>query len=409
VTWFKPREGDNTVRIIPWHSADERFDELTKKWGTHWGIDIIFHQGVGSDKGSYLCLDKMKGEPCPICDVQREEDIESLKQKDRVLVWLIDRDDEKAGPKLWAMPLGNSRDISNASVVKGSGELLAVDDPFEGYDVMFTREGTKRNTRYKQFAVARNPSPLHHKGATMDKWLDYVTEVPLPDMLKFYDADYLDKVLQGQSASDDDDEGEERGGKGGRDRGEDRPARRGRDRDDDNSRDDRRRDRDEDDGGGRSSRRSRDDDNSDRDDDRGRDRDRDRDDDSGGRSERRRPSRDEDDAEGEFTREARRPPRDAEEDGERDRDDDRGGGGGRSSRRGSREPENEGDNGGGRSSRRSRDRDDDSGDSRDDSGGGKTERYRGRGSEDAGKDGDPDDDGGAGKRLREVGTRRSRK
>jgi hypothetical protein len=232
VIWYKPREGENCIRLIPWLSADKSFDKYVDRWGTHWGIDLIFHQGVGSDKGTYLCLDKMKGEPCPICEVWRTEDVEALTPKDRVLCWLIDRDDEKSGPKLWAMPLGNSRDISGESTVKGSGDLLAIDDPEEGYDVFFVREGTKRNTRYKQFAVDRNPSPLSENPKTQDKWLGYVTDNPLPELLKYYEPEYLDKVLSGQAAQSEEaeDEGQERGARRGR--GSDRddpPPRRGRD------------------------------------------------------------------------------------------------------------------------------------------------------------------------------------
>ncbi len=233
VIWFSPREGENCIRIIPWASAGKEFDELVEKWGTHWGIDLITHMGVGADKGTYLCLDKMKGEPCPICDAYRDEAIDSLKPKDRVLTWLIDRDDEKSGPKLWAMPMSNSKDISGESMVKGSGELLAIDDPEEGYDVYFIREGTKRNTRYKQFDVARDPSPLSKDSKKMDKWLDYVTENPLPNLLKFYDPEHLEKVLSGQASAREEaeDEGEERSSRrGGRnsDRDDAPPSRRGR-------------------------------------------------------------------------------------------------------------------------------------------------------------------------------------
>ena len=293
VIWFKPREGENTIRIIPWASSDKSFDDLVEKYGTHWGIDLMVHNQVGADKGSYLCTDKMRGEPCPICDAYRDEGIEALRLSERVLVWLIDRDDEKAGPKLWSMPLSNSRDISGASSVKGSGELLAVDDPEEGYDVYFVREGTKRNTRYKQFDVARDPSPLSTKAKTMEKWLDYVVENPLPGMLKFYDAEYLDKVLSGQASSREEaeDEGEERGG-GRRGRGGDKD-----DRDERSSRRGRSDDSETDDPPPRSSRR-------------GRDPEADPEDEPAPRS--RRGGRDDPD-DGEFTRPSRRASRDDRE------------------------------------------------------------------------------------------------
>lgn len=221
--WFKPREGENCIRLLPWlNGEDPDFEKLDEKWGNHWGIDIIIHNQVGPDKGGYLCLDKMNGEPCPICEAWRTDDIDEIKPGDRVLCWLIDRNDEKAGPKLWSMPLGVSKDFSAASTIKGSGEILLIDDPEEGYDIYFDREGEKKLTKYKRIEVAREPSPLHDEEKKQNKWLDYISEHRLPDMLKFYDADYLEKVLSGQiSASerdDDEDEDDDRGSsrRGGR-------------------------------------------------------------------------------------------------------------------------------------------------------------------------------------------------
>jgi hypothetical protein len=211
VTWFKPKPGENCIRLIPWLSgADPDFNKLEERWGNHWGIDIIVHRNVGPDNGTYLCLDKMTGAPCPICDAWRGDDIDELKPSDRVLCWLLDRNDEKAGPQLWAMPLGVSKDISAVSQVKGSGadrgEVLLIDNPDEGYDVFFDREGEKIRTQYKRVAVARDPTPLAEKQKEQDGLLAYVLERRLPDILKYYEPDYLDKILSGQQRADGSDE-----------------------------------------------------------------------------------------------------------------------------------------------------------------------------------------------------------
>jgi hypothetical protein len=206
VTWYKPHDGENHVRIIPWLNGDDPdFDALIEKWGSHWGIDIIVHRNVGPDNGTYLCNDKMNGEPCPPCDAYRDGE-DDLRGSDRVLCWLVDRKAEKSGVQLWAMPLGNSKDISAVSQVKGSGAVLLIDDPEEGYDIYFEREGEKKRTKYKRFEVDRDPSPLHENEKKQADWLEYVTERRLPDLLKFYDAEYLDKVLSGQSSKSEDDE-----------------------------------------------------------------------------------------------------------------------------------------------------------------------------------------------------------
>jgi hypothetical protein len=242
VTWYKPHDGENHVRIIPWLNGDDPdFDALIEKWGSHWGIDIIVHRNVGPDNGTYLCNDKMNGEPCPPCDAYRDGE-DDLRGSDRVLCWLVDRKAEKSGVQLWAMPLGNSKDISAVSQVKGSGAVLLIDDPEEGYDIYFEREGEKKRTKYKRFEVDRDPSPLHENEKKQADWLEYVTERRLPDLLKFYDAEYLDKVLSGQSSKSEDDE----------DGGGERSSRRGRGRDDgEEETSDRRRGRDSDRGSSR--------------------------------------------------------------------------------------------------------------------------------------------------------------
>src|SRR5581483_2692708 len=115
----------------------------------------VIHRNVGADNGTYLCLDKTLGEPCPICEAWRDDDEESLKPSDRILCWVIDRKEEKAGPKLWNMPLGNSKDIQACSQDRQSGEWFNIEHPDEGYDIYFDREGEKTRTRYKQFELAK--------------------------------------------------------------------------------------------------------------------------------------------------------------------------------------------------------------------------------------------------------------
>jgi hypothetical protein len=381
IVYYSAKVGENCVRIVPWlNKKFDNYEELKEKYGSHWGIDAVIHRNVGPDNGTYLCLDKMFGLPCPMCDAYNDGE-EDFKPSDRMLCWVIDRNDEKAGPKLWNMPLGSSKDIQAASQVKKTGEWLPVEHPEEGYDIYFIRDGEKDRTRYKQFELDRDPSPLSEKPSRMEDWMGQVMEKPLPDYLKSYDAEHIEKVLSGKRRSKDDEDG------GGRD--------------------DRRRDRDDDRG---SSRRSRD-----RDDDRGRDRDRDRDDDRGER--RRRPSsRDDDDngTDAEFTRPARR--RGGDDDGKADNSDD---GDSRASR-GRREEKDEG------SSRRGRGRDDSPTDAStdkddppprsrrrgdDDKYDGQVERHRSARDEPDKDDDNGDDDGGtkaAKENLKRVGRRGGR-
>lgn len=263
---FKVRDGDNRVRIMPptWEGAK------------HYGLDVWVHYGVGPDRQSYLCLRKhgAEGERCPICDerdeVRGDNDadekyVKELEAKRRVLVYLVDRDDERSGEQAWFMPQSLDKDIVKISIDKDTREVLPIDHPEDGYDVTFEKSGKGVNTKYDGVAIARRSSPLGKR-----QWLENAMDNPLPDQLKVFDGEHIAKVFGARGPQRD-----------SRDRGRDRDDDRGRDRDDRGGRDDRG-SRDRDDRGGRDSRGS------------GRDdRDRDRDDRGSGRDDR--GSRDRDD------------------------------------------------------------------------------------------------------------------
>lgn len=208
-TIFKPKEGENTIRILPLTWED------TEKYGTSWEIMVYVHNNIGPDKGQFLCLDKMKGEPCPICEARRsavdDEERYALSPNMRAMCWLIDRDAENAGPQWWQMPIKKIFKVVNSrSIDKKTGAPILIDDPEEGYDLAFTREGTGLKTDYTGVEVFRDPTPVHEDQKTQDRWLAYIMENPLPDILNFQDADYIEKVLSGRvSKKQDDDEGDD--------------------------------------------------------------------------------------------------------------------------------------------------------------------------------------------------------
>lgn len=223
---YAVNDGDNVVRILPptWDDAE------------HYGHDIYVHYEIGPDKGTYLCLNKMKGEKCPICEERKraqnegdEEYAKKLEPKKRVLVYVIDRNKEKEGIKVWAMPWTLDRDIVKVSVDKRTGEVLPIDHPDDGYDVMFERTGKGPRTEYVGVSIDRKSSPLDN-----DKALDFAQEHPLPSLLKFYPYDHIASVFDGGSPPaggrdrrrDDDDDDDRRGS------GSSRSDRGGRDRDD---------------------------------------------------------------------------------------------------------------------------------------------------------------------------------
>lgn len=215
---YKPGDGENIIRVLPPTWIDD--DDLVDKWGDSWGVEIWVHYGIGPDEVTYLCPKKMLGEDCPLCDarsdVQRddEEAAKALAPGKRVGVWLIDRKAQKEGPQFWAMPAFKvEKEIASRSINKKTGKAILIDDPENGYDVSFNKDGPSERPNYTGVDVDRDPSPLHDKESVQDKWLEYIQNNPLYDVLKFYDFDYIESVYMGKKKkkkrSDDEDEHEE--------------------------------------------------------------------------------------------------------------------------------------------------------------------------------------------------------
>lgn len=200
---FRPKSDDNLVRILP-----PTFEDAD-----HYGYEVYVHWNVGPDNDAFLCLKAMQGEDCPICEEKaralKDNDkdyADKLNAKKRVFCYVVDRDEEDEGLLLWAMPWTLDRDVTTLAVDKRTGEVLAVDDPEDGYDVEFTKQGKGRNTEYVGVAIARKRSALDN-----DEALDDAIERPVPECLKFYTYDEIDKVFNaGGGAYDDDDDDDDR-------------------------------------------------------------------------------------------------------------------------------------------------------------------------------------------------------
>lgn len=198
VSFFKPKEGENVVRIMPptWPRED------MEKWGDGWEITIWLHREVGPEKDTYLCLDKMLGDPCPICAARMastdSDERDMLKPNKRNLAWIIDRNNTSAGPMVWGIPVTLFREINARSVDKKTNAALQIDNHIEGYDLIFNREGSGLRTKFSGVEFDRDPTPLSTKDAVMDRWLDDIMDKPLPTLLQYYPPEHIEKVLFGQ-------------------------------------------------------------------------------------------------------------------------------------------------------------------------------------------------------------------
>jgi hypothetical protein len=194
VQTFKPKAGKHKIRILPptWDNAD------------HHGLDIWVNYSVGPDRGSYLSLNKMKKAKDPIFEEYakakadgRDDDAKNLAAKKRILVYVIDRKQEDAGPLLWAMPASFDKDLCLLCRDPDTNETLKIDHPDEGFDVTFTRDGDGQFTKYTGIQIARNPSPISEDEEQMGGWLDFIISNPVTEQLNFYSYEHIKRAFTG--------------------------------------------------------------------------------------------------------------------------------------------------------------------------------------------------------------------
>lgn len=207
---FKTHDGDNTIRFLPPTWPDPR----------HYGMDVYVHYGIGDD--TYLCAKEMLNEPCPCCEEYErikdnctDDEKRALTPTKRVLVWIVDREKEKEGPMYWMMPWTLDRDINLLRFDKKNGKTLWIDDPKEGYDVSFRKDGKERNTKYITPQVDRDPSYMCNSDARQAEFEDYIVANPLPDILQYFPYEVIQAALTGggtrrESAADAQTTGRER-------------------------------------------------------------------------------------------------------------------------------------------------------------------------------------------------------
>lgn len=193
---FQVKDGgtEHVIRILPasWENAED------------YGLRIFPHYNVGLHKSSFLCLDRMGRGKCPICEevalAGDDKEAELLKVKYSFLMWIIDRSDSNTGPKLWAAPAVVERQLAQTAYDKKTNTFIFYDDPDEGFDINFTVAGKKPFIKYEGVMPDRQPSPLGTP-EEIDKWLKFIAENPLPNLLSFKNEEYIRNVLHGLSGN----------------------------------------------------------------------------------------------------------------------------------------------------------------------------------------------------------------
>lgn len=190
-----------------------RFLPPTWKDATHYGYEVWLHREIGADKNIYLCLEKMKGENCPICEerVEAEKDgdieyVKKLRPQRRVLIWVIDRKEENEGPKILSCPPTLDINFCKLSVDNKTNEVLWIDDPDEGYDVEFERIPPKGKDGFPSYTgekIDRHPCPLSSREDKAGEWLEYIVKNPLPSVLIYYPYEHIKKIFSRTSKKSD--------------------------------------------------------------------------------------------------------------------------------------------------------------------------------------------------------------
>lgn len=199
---YRPKEGENSFRILPatWDGHDD------------YAYTIYMHRYVGQDTSNYLCLRKMQNKRCPICvEAERsrkageEEEARQLSAVEGKVAWILNRDERgKPKPQPYQIPVTLYKDINALCCDNRTGAEIFVDQPDEGYDVRVRRTGAQLNTRYLP-TIERDPSPVSDSPKEQTKILDFINEHPIPDILEFKSAEYLEKVMSGTGEDKDED------------------------------------------------------------------------------------------------------------------------------------------------------------------------------------------------------------
>lgn len=190
---WKPKDGDNIIRILPptWDDAK------------HYGFPKAIHYFIGPNKSSFVCPFSERKGLCPLCEKRQE--LEKLGRKKeaekyyagaRPFLWLIDRKDEGKGPQLWGAPPSKvDAVILDACINKKTRAVYPVDDPENGFDIFITKTGSNLSTEYF-VTLDREPS------AVKKEWLDFVIKHPVPTVFNHVDAETIRVEMNGIAPED---------------------------------------------------------------------------------------------------------------------------------------------------------------------------------------------------------------
>jgi hypothetical protein len=225
ITQYKTESGANFVRII-----SPKFDTYDKL--PYFGKKIYMHTKIGADESTFLCLRKMFGEPCPVCELMeqiKEQDSDDARLKDlapklRYLFLVVDVTDkttESKGLRWYDAPVSFNDNVAELSQDRRGGGIIDPSDPDKGKDIEFVRFGTGLSTKYKGFR-------FHDNDPIPDAWLEDAPE-DFEEILKKPTYDEVSTAVSGGASRRERGERRSRGDGERRSRDDSGERRRGRD------------------------------------------------------------------------------------------------------------------------------------------------------------------------------------
>ncbi len=202
---FYPKNGEHIVRILPWHGQNHF------AMGTPLTPPAIWeHRFVGVHNSNYLCLSHMLRKRCPICEEARAlqarepEKAKKIAAKSRLYFYVLDRRSANANePQVW-----NVWDRLHRSILlqtkSSRGDVINPADPNEGYDMVFLKTSTgPQMADYDGFRFDQQPCPIFDDSEAQQKLLEWLMDHPLPSLLHYKTAEYLDEIMTGTSPEHD--------------------------------------------------------------------------------------------------------------------------------------------------------------------------------------------------------------
>src|SRR5579863_6563520 len=196
MTFYTVRDGQNIIRLLP-----AMWEDATFPW-----MEAYIHYQIGANNSQFFCLAKMANKPCPICEEaklatdrgEKPEVVRTLYPQHRAIAWVVDRLDPSKGPVLWVMPYKNlAHQIITISFKRATGEPVFVDDPTEGWDILFEKEGKGITTKYSGVRKDDEPTPLHVDPETAAKWLQEAETNSIKNLLQYKEYEHIKAVLHG--------------------------------------------------------------------------------------------------------------------------------------------------------------------------------------------------------------------